>query len=103
MGIIVAGWGNYADSARVAKVTSMIPELHAIEVNKNGQPSHPLYVPSEAPIVPWKLSPQEADAACLAPYSNNDLDAVSARLHRVFCQIRRGPLDLTHEAAESCS
>lgn len=42
--IVVSAWGN-DDSFmwRASKVKALIPELYCIEVNKTGEPRHPLY------------------------------------------------------------
>lgn len=52
-GTVVAGWGTNADSTRVARALSLLPRLHALGVTKEGHPRHPLYVPSDAPLIEW--------------------------------------------------
>lgn len=53
-GTVVAGWGNHASPARIAKVVSLLPPLLALGTNDGGQPTHPLYVKSDAPLTSWK-------------------------------------------------
>lgn len=52
-GTVVAGWGMNADPARVARVSALLPRLHALGVTKDGHPRHPLYVPADAPLIEW--------------------------------------------------
>ncbi|WP_401001100.1 DUF1643 domain-containing protein [Agromyces sp. GXQ0307] len=52
-GTVVAGWGNHADPARVAQVVALLPPLYALGINKGGQPTHPLYVLDDAPLIEW--------------------------------------------------
>jgi len=52
-GTVVAGWGTNADSTRVARALSLLPRLHALGVTKEGHPRHPLYIPSDAPLIEW--------------------------------------------------
>ncbi|UVJ39691.1 DUF1643 domain-containing protein [Arthrobacter sp. CJ23] len=52
-GAVVAGWDTNADPARVARVLTLLPRLHALSITKNGHPRHPLYVPANAPLIEW--------------------------------------------------
>lgn len=52
---VVAAWGN--DGAfldRSAEVKNMISDLHALKINKSGEPAHPLYLRGD--LVPMPLS-----------------------------------------------
>jgi len=52
-GTVVAGWGNSADPKRVAQAVALLPPLHALGTNEGGQPTHPLYVLGDAPLIEW--------------------------------------------------
>jgi hypothetical protein len=52
-GVVIAGWGNHADAARVAQALVLLPPLRALGINKSGAPKHPLYVRGDAPLVEW--------------------------------------------------
>lgn len=52
-GKVVAGWGNHARPSRVAAALELLPPLHALGVNKGGQPRHPLYIHGNAALMPW--------------------------------------------------
>ena len=54
-GTVVAGWGTNASASRVAQAVTLLPPLHALAITKDGHPKHPLYVRSDAPMVPWVL------------------------------------------------
>jgi len=44
---VVAAWGNHGNLlGRSNRVRSMLPDLHGLRLNKNGEPSHPLYLPA---------------------------------------------------------
>jgi hypothetical protein len=46
-GIVVAAWGNHGSFLERAKeVSTLIPKIHCLKLNKNGQPAHPLYLAS---------------------------------------------------------
>lgn len=48
-GIIVAAWGNDgAYLGRSEALTSMLPHLKCLKINKSGEPAHPLYQPKSA-------------------------------------------------------
>lgn len=52
---VVAAWGNDGTHlGRSAEVRRMIPGLHALKVNKSGEPAHPLYL--KGSLVPVLLS-----------------------------------------------
>ncbi len=53
-GTVVAGWGNSADPHRVAQALALLPPLHALGINEGGQPTHPLYVLGDAPLIEWR-------------------------------------------------
>ncbi len=45
-GLIVAAWGTHGSHRnRAADVIEMLPRLHALRVNRDGSPAHPLYLP----------------------------------------------------------
>lgn len=52
---VVAAWGNYGSfMGRSAEVKNMIPDLHALKINKSGEPAHPLYLRGD--LIPMPLS-----------------------------------------------
>jgi hypothetical protein len=56
--IIVAGWGvNGSHGNRDAQVLSILPKnLFYLRLTKNGQPSHPLYLPRTSRPMPWAVA-----------------------------------------------
>ena len=47
--LVIAAWGNNGRHLdRSASVVSLIPNLHCLKVNHSGEPSHPLYLSSDA-------------------------------------------------------
>lgn len=52
-GTVVAGWGTNARPSRVAHALTLLPQLHALGVTKDGHPRHPLYLRRDAPLVEW--------------------------------------------------
>ena len=52
-GTVVAGWGNNAHPTRVARALKLLPRLHVLSITKEGNPGHPLYLPSDSPMTPW--------------------------------------------------
>lgn len=54
-GIVVAAWGNHgAYLNRARDVKKMIPGMHALKVNKSGEPAHPLYLKGD--LIPTLLN-----------------------------------------------
>lgn len=44
---VIGAWGNHGNLLdRSNRVRSMLPDLHGLRLNKNGEPSHPLYLPA---------------------------------------------------------
>ncbi|GAA3917662.1 DUF1643 domain-containing protein [Microbacterium invictum] len=52
-GTVIAGWGTNAEPARVLHALTLLPQLHALAITKDGHPGHPLYVHSSAQLVEW--------------------------------------------------
>ncbi len=53
-GLVVAAWGRHgAHLGRDAVVKAMLPNLHALAVNQNGSPAHPLYLKGDLMPVPF--------------------------------------------------
>lgn len=54
--LYVAAWGfiGNANPARVNEVVSFFPTLHHLGLSKNGQPKHPLYLPSNSQPIEWE-------------------------------------------------
>ena len=52
-GTVVAGWGNSADPERVTQAVALLPPLRALGINEGGQPTHPLYVLGDTPLIEW--------------------------------------------------
>lgn len=59
---VVCGWGKHARPERVARVAELLAgrETYALEVNKDGSPKHPLYIP--AATVPQRYTLRGAAA-----------------------------------------
>ena len=54
-GIVVAAWGNHgAYLNRSREVKKLIPGMHALKVNKSGEPAHPLYLKGD--LIPTLLN-----------------------------------------------
>jgi hypothetical protein len=58
--LIVAGWGAHGTyQGRGEAVTRALTDpaltgrLHCLRVTKSGQPGHPLYIPGDAPLLPY--------------------------------------------------
>lgn len=54
---VIAAWGNHGKLARVSEVAGLpgATRLKALGTTKSGAPRHPLYVPSSATPVEWRL------------------------------------------------
>ncbi len=53
-GIVVAAWGNDGGhQGRDKQVVKMIPHLYCLKLNKDGSPSHPLYLRKDAMPFPF--------------------------------------------------
>lgn len=55
-GIVIAAWGKNATPARVVRIKEMlcgVCHLHALAVNKDGNPAHPLYIGYDAVPTRW--------------------------------------------------
>lgn len=60
---IIVAWGVNAKLARIRYVTQLLEQfdgnssntLYCLGITKDGHPRHPLYVKSDAPIVPWVI------------------------------------------------
>ena len=51
--IKVAAWGNYGKFLnRSEKIMASLDQLHCIQMNKSGEPAHPLYLKAELKPVP---------------------------------------------------
>lgn len=57
-GIVVAAWGGFAPTDRVAAGVAALGDvpLHCLGVTKYGQPRHPLYVRGDTHPMPWSLA-----------------------------------------------
>jgi hypothetical protein len=54
--IVVCAWGNHgAFMERSARIRELLKkfELHALRVNGNGEPAHPLYLPGKLKAQTW--------------------------------------------------
>jgi hypothetical protein len=51
---LVAWGGNKLAAPRAKQVLELVSAPVCVGVTKNGQPSHPLYVPQVAPLVPYR-------------------------------------------------
>jgi len=57
-GLVVAAWGVNAQPDRVRQFyQDAEAPLLCFGTTKNGAPRHPLYVRSEAPLIPWRATP----------------------------------------------
>jgi hypothetical protein len=54
--LTVAAWGNHGSHmGRASSVRkSLGPDLHILRITKQGQPEHPLFLPSNLKPVDWK-------------------------------------------------
>lgn len=53
-GLVVAAWGNEGRFLnRSQQVKELLPELHCIQMNKSGEPAHPLYLKSS--LTPMRM------------------------------------------------
>ena len=53
-GVVIAAWGEHgAFGQRSAQVCQLIPQLHYLQLNKSGEPRHPLYL--KRTLVPQAL------------------------------------------------
>ena len=55
--LVVCAWGNHGEFLqRSSRVTALLKKnkinLHALRVNANGEPAHPLYLPSRLRAIP---------------------------------------------------
>lgn len=47
--LVIAAWGNHGSfQHRASAVLQLIPALHYMELNKTGQPKHPLYISADS-------------------------------------------------------
>lgn len=54
VGEVVFAWGSFSEgAARALVVIDMFPGAKCLQMNKNGAPRHPLYVPANQPPVPF--------------------------------------------------
>jgi hypothetical protein len=52
--LIVAAWGNHGRFLnRGSSVRLLLPNLHALQLTKQGEPQHPLYMPRDAVPLRW--------------------------------------------------
>ncbi len=53
-GIVVAAWGAHGrHMGRDDQVRRLLPDLHALRINADGTPAHPLYLPKHLKPQPW--------------------------------------------------
>lgn len=53
--MVVFAWGNFKEAReRSKKVIEMFPDAHALFINKNGSPKHPLYCRKDTQPVKYK-------------------------------------------------
>ncbi|HXZ91432.1 MAG TPA: DUF1643 domain-containing protein, partial [Burkholderiales bacterium] len=55
--IVVCAWGNHgAYQERSSRVRELLEglKLHALRINANGEPAHPLYLPSRLSAIPLR-------------------------------------------------
>jgi len=57
-GPLIVAWGANAGADRVEAFRRMVREedatAYALGITKAGQPKHPLYLPGDAPLIPWE-------------------------------------------------
>lgn len=51
---VVAAWGVHGTPERVAAVAALFPEIQCFGRTRNGSPRHPLYLPSDAQLEPFR-------------------------------------------------
>lgn len=54
-GGVICAWGRHARPERIREALALFgtAQLWCLGVNKDGSPKHPLYLPGNAPLVPW--------------------------------------------------
>lgn len=54
--VTVAAWGDHGTfQNRERAVRLILPDLHALSVNKGGQPGHPLYLKGDSKLLPYQI------------------------------------------------
>ena len=53
-GVVIAGWGAHAKRMRAKAVERLLPGAFALGFTKQGSPKHPLYIKSDAPLIPLR-------------------------------------------------
>jgi len=77
--ISVAAWGNLGELHNRSKLVSqLIPNLYCLEINKNGSPSHPLYLPRKNSLKPFTFgtsikSPEHPTNETISPPLRNQM------------------------------
>lgn len=57
-GVIIAAWGVHgAHLGRDEEIRKLIPQLHYLQLTKEGCPEHPLYLPKGLKPIAWKHGP----------------------------------------------
>jgi hypothetical protein len=57
--IVIAAWGNHGSfKKRSTFVVDMLPNLYYLQMNKSGQPAHPLYLKADLIPVPMGIKKQ---------------------------------------------
>lgn len=57
LGVLIGGWGSRAEPDRIQHVRYLMGSMriHALALNKDGQPRHPLYLPHTTVPQPWTM------------------------------------------------
>ena len=61
--LVVCAWGNHgAFLERSTRIKELLKnqKLHALRLNANGEPAHPLYLPGKLKPISWGFSPRVA-------------------------------------------
>lgn len=53
-GLVVAAWGSHAKRMRAKAIERLMPGAFALGFTKKGSPKHPLYIKSDAPLIPLR-------------------------------------------------
>ncbi len=53
-GLVIAAWGANAKRMRAKTIERLIPDAFALGFTKHGVPKHPLYIRSDAPLIPLR-------------------------------------------------
>ncbi len=74
----ICGWGKIgAHRGRDKHLMAMLPgQLSALKLNKDGSPSHPLYLPANSPLLPFGFAVAPVQSVTAGAQTQSALDTV---------------------------